>query len=57
MSAGAVAGSGSGFLLTGSTSGLRQWFAPTTGALLVTAPLPIVGGSGSLARILALVER
>jgi len=30
---------------------------PPTGALLVAAPLPIVGGSGSPARILALVER
>jgi kynurenine formamidase len=30
---------------------------PATGALLVVAPLPIVGGSGSPARVLALVER
>jgi kynurenine formamidase len=30
---------------------------PATGALLVAAPLPIVGGSGSPARVLALVER
>ncbi len=30
---------------------------PPTGALVVTAPLPIVGGSGSPARALALVER
>ena len=30
---------------------------PTTGAVLVTAPLPIVGGSGSPARVLALVPR
>jgi len=30
---------------------------PPTGALLVTAPLPIVGGSGSPTRVLALVER
>jgi kynurenine formamidase len=30
---------------------------PPTGALLVTGPLPIVGGSGSPARVLALVER
>jgi kynurenine formamidase len=30
---------------------------PPTGALLVAAPLPIVGGSGSPARVLALVER
>lgn len=29
---------------------------PTTGALLVVAPLPIVGGTGSPARVLALVE-
>jgi kynurenine formamidase len=30
---------------------------PPTGAVLVTAPLPIVGGSGSPARVLALVPR
>jgi kynurenine formamidase len=30
---------------------------PPTGALLVAAPLPIVGGSGSPARVLALVEK
>ncbi|MGN6675561.1 MAG: cyclase family protein [Thermomicrobiales bacterium] len=30
---------------------------PPTGALLIVAPLPIVGGSGSPARALALVER
>jgi kynurenine formamidase len=30
---------------------------PPTGAVLVAAPLPIVGGSGSPARVLALVER
>lgn len=30
---------------------------PPTGALLVVAPLPIVGGTGSPARVLALVER
>jgi len=30
---------------------------PPTGAMLVAAPLPIVGGSGSPARVLALVER
>jgi kynurenine formamidase len=30
---------------------------PTTGAVLVTAPLPIVRGSGSPCRVLALVER
>jgi kynurenine formamidase len=30
---------------------------PPTGALLVAAPLPIVGGSGSPARVLALIER
>ena len=29
---------------------------PATGAMLVAAPLPIVGGSGSPARVLALVE-
>ncbi|GAA5170564.1 cyclase family protein [Pseudonocardia eucalypti] len=30
---------------------------PATGALLLVSPLPIVGGSGSPARVLALVER
>ena len=30
---------------------------PATGALIVVAPLPIVGGSGSPARVFALVER
>jgi kynurenine formamidase len=30
---------------------------PATGAVLVAAPLPIVGGSGSPVRALALVER
>ncbi len=30
---------------------------PPTGAVLVVAPLPIVGGSGSPARVLALVQR
>ncbi|MDQ1604587.1 MAG: hypothetical protein QOE01_2432 [Actinomycetota bacterium] len=30
---------------------------PPTGAVLLTAPLPIVGGSGSPTRVLALVER
>ena len=30
---------------------------PTTGAVLIAAPLPIVGGSGSPARVLALVQR
>ncbi|MBF6371414.1 cyclase family protein, partial [Nocardia puris] len=30
---------------------------PATGALLIVSPLPIVGGSGSPARVLALVER
>ncbi|MFF0612278.1 cyclase family protein [Nocardia tengchongensis] len=30
---------------------------PATGALLIVCPLPIVGGSGSPARVLALVER
>jgi kynurenine formamidase len=30
---------------------------PTTGAMLVVSPLPIVGGSGSPARVYALVER
>jgi kynurenine formamidase len=30
---------------------------PPTGAVIVTSPLPIVGGSGSPARVLALIER
>jgi len=30
---------------------------PATGAVLIAGPLPIVGGSGSPARVLALVER
>jgi kynurenine formamidase len=30
---------------------------PVTGAMLVVSPLPIVGGSGSPARVLAMVER
>ena len=30
---------------------------PPTGAVLLVAPLPIVGGSGSPARVLALVQR
>jgi kynurenine formamidase len=30
---------------------------PPTGALVVAAPLPIVSGSGSPLRVLALVER
>jgi kynurenine formamidase len=29
---------------------------PATGAVVIVAPLPIVGGSGSPARVLALVE-
>jgi len=30
---------------------------PPTGAVVVATPLPIVGGSGSPARVLALIER
>lgn len=30
---------------------------PTTGAVVIAAPLPIEGGSGSPCRVLALVER
>jgi hypothetical protein len=30
---------------------------PATGAVVVTGPLPIVGGSGSPCRAIALVER
>jgi len=48
-------------LLGGGKYGLTQLqnlaLLPPTGALLVAAPLPIVGGSGSPARVLALVER
>ncbi len=49
------------FLLGAGKYGLTQLAnlakLPPTGAVLVVAPLPIVGGSGSPARILALVER
>jgi kynurenine formamidase len=48
-------------LLGGGKYGLTQLqnlaVLPPTGALLVAAPLPIVGGSGSPARVLALVQR
>jgi len=49
------------FLLGAGKYGLTQLrnlqLLPPTGGLLVTAPLPIVGGSGSPTRVLALVER
>ena len=49
------------FLLGAGKYGLTQLrnlqLLPPTGALLITAPLPIVGGSGSPTRVLALVER
>jgi kynurenine formamidase len=49
------------FLLGAGKYGLTQLQnlarLPTTGAVLVAAPLPIVGGSGSPTRVLALVER
>ena len=49
------------FLLGAGKYGLTQLRnlrrLPPTGAVLVAAPLPIVGGSGSPARVLALVER
>ena len=49
------------FLLGAGKYGLTQLRnlqrLPPTGALLVAAPLPIVGGSGSPTRVLALVER
>ena len=49
------------FLLGAGKLGLTQLQnvarLPTTGAVLVVSPLPIVGGSGSPARVLALVER
>lgn len=49
------------FLLGADRYGLTQLAnlaaLPPTGALLLVAPLPIVGGTGSPARVLALVER
>ena len=49
------------FLLGAGKYGLTQLQnvarLPATGAVLVASPLPIVGGSGSPARVLALVER
>ncbi|HEX6447566.1 MAG TPA: cyclase family protein [Streptosporangiales bacterium] len=48
------------FLLGAGKYGLTQLQnvgrLPTTGTVLVVAPLPIVGGSGSPARVLALIE-
>ena len=41
----------------GLTQLQRLGTLPPQGAVLVTAPLPISGGSGSPARVLALVER
>jgi kynurenine formamidase len=49
------------FLLGAGKYGLTQLqnlrLLPPTGAVVVASPLPIVGGSGSPARVLALVER
>jgi kynurenine formamidase len=49
------------FLLGADKYGLTQLQnvgrLPATGAVVVASPLPIVGGSGSPARVLALVER
>ncbi|HEY2041317.1 MAG TPA: cyclase family protein [Jatrophihabitans sp.] len=49
------------FLLGAGKLGLTQLQnlaqVPATGAMLIVSPLPIVGGSGSPARVLALVER
>jgi kynurenine formamidase len=49
------------FLLGAGKYGLTQLQnlarLPATGAVLITGPLPIVAGSGSPARVLALVER
>jgi len=49
------------FLLGAGKYGLTQLanlaLLPPTGAVLIAAPLPIVGGSGSPARVLALVQR
>ncbi|HEY2671292.1 MAG TPA: cyclase family protein [Rugosimonospora sp.] len=48
------------FLLGANKYGLTQLQnlaqLPATGAVLIAAPLPIVGGSGSPARVLALIE-
>jgi kynurenine formamidase len=49
------------YMLGAGKHGLTQLrnlaLLPPTGAMLVVSPLPIVGGSGSPARVLALVER
>ena len=49
------------FLLGAGKYGLTQLRnldkLPVTGAVLIAGPLPIVGGSGSPTRVLALVER
>ncbi len=49
------------FLLGAGKYGLTQLqnlaTLPPTGAVLIAAPLPIIGGSGSPTRVLALVER
>jgi kynurenine formamidase len=49
------------FLLGAGKYGLTQLqnlsLLPATGAVVVAAPLPIVGGSGSPTRVMALVER
>jgi kynurenine formamidase len=49
------------FLLGAQKYGLTQLAnlsrLPPTGAVLIAAPLPIVGGSGSPARVLAFVPR
>jgi len=49
------------FLLGANKYGLTQLqnlhLLPPTGAVVIAAPLPIVGGSGSPTRVLALVER
>ncbi|HWH30801.1 MAG TPA: cyclase family protein, partial [Mycobacteriales bacterium] len=49
------------FLLGAGKYGLTQLqnlaLLPATGAVVIAAPLPIVGGSGSPSRVLGLVER
>jgi kynurenine formamidase len=49
------------FVLGAGKYGLTQLqnlrLLPPTGAVVIAAPLPIIGGSGSPARVLALVER
>ena len=58
---GTDAGAAHSFVLGAGKYGLTQLqnlrLLPPTGAVVIAAPLPIVGGSGSPTRVLALVER